>query len=45
VEDFGVTMIEVTRMEKLPMINKRAEEFMREAASYNGRPVSTETRS
>jgi DNA polymerase III alpha subunit len=30
VEDFGVAMIEVTWMDKLPMINKRAEEFMRE---------------
>lgn len=37
VEDFGVCMIEVTRMEKLPMIHKRAEEFIREAAQYNGR--------
>jgi DNA polymerase-3 subunit alpha len=45
VEDFGVTMIEVTQMEKLPMIHKRAEEFMREAASYNGRPAPAETRS
>ena len=31
VEDFGIAMIEVTFMEKLPMISKRAEEFMREA--------------
>ena len=30
VEDFGVAMIEVTWMDKLPLINKRAEEFMRE---------------
>lgn len=30
VEDFGVTMIEVNWMDKLPLINKRAEEFMRE---------------
>lgn len=30
VEEFGVPSIEVTAMEKLPMINKRAEEFMRE---------------
>jgi DNA polymerase III alpha subunit len=30
VVDFGVTTIEVTHMEKMPMINKRAEEFMRE---------------
>lgn len=30
VEDFGVTMVEVTWLDKLPMINKRAEAFMRE---------------
>jgi DNA-directed DNA polymerase III PolC len=30
VEDFGVPMIEVAWMDKLPMVNKRAEEFMRE---------------
>jgi DNA polymerase-3 subunit alpha len=30
VEDFGVKIIEVTWMDKLPLINKRAEEFMRE---------------
>lgn len=30
VEDFGVAMIEVTWMDKLPLVNKRAEEFMRE---------------
>jgi DNA polymerase-3 subunit alpha len=30
VEDFGVPIIEVTWLDKLPMINKRAEEFMRE---------------
>lgn len=30
VEDFGVAMIEVTSMEKLPMLHKRAEEYMRE---------------
>jgi len=30
VEDFGVAMIEVAWMDKLPLINKRAEEFMRE---------------
>lgn len=35
-EDFGVTTIEVSFMEKLPMIHKRAEEFMRESAPYNG---------
>ncbi len=31
VEDFGIAMIEVTSMEKIPMVSKRAEEFMREA--------------
>jgi DNA-directed DNA polymerase III PolC len=30
VEDFGVPMVEVSTIEKLPMQNKRAEEFMRE---------------
>jgi DNA polymerase III alpha subunit len=30
VEDFGIPTIEVTWMDKLPIINKRAEEFMRE---------------
>jgi DNA polymerase-3 subunit alpha len=30
VEDFGVAMIEVSWLDKLPMMNKRAEEFMRE---------------
>jgi DNA polymerase III alpha subunit len=30
VEDFGVAMIEVTYMDKLPMIHKRAEDSMRE---------------
>lgn len=29
-QDYGVAMIEVTRMKKEPMVNKRAEEFMRE---------------
>lgn len=43
VEDFGVTMIEVSHMEKLPMIHKRADEFMREAAQYNGRSTILET--
>jgi DNA polymerase-3 subunit alpha len=42
VEDFGVAMIEVTAMEKLPMIHKRAEEFMRETAQYNGRSAMYE---
>jgi DNA polymerase-3 subunit alpha len=36
-EDFGVAMIEVTFMEKLPMIHKRAEEFMRENIHYGPR--------
>ena len=31
VEDFGVCMIEVTFMDKLPMVSKRAEEFLRES--------------
>jgi DNA-directed DNA polymerase III PolC len=44
VEDFGVALIEVTHMEKLPMIHKRAEEFMREAAQYNGRSAMAEPR-
>jgi len=30
VEDFGVAMLEVSWMDKLPLVNKRAEEFMRE---------------
>jgi DNA-directed DNA polymerase III PolC len=30
VAEFGVAMVEVTRMEKMPMVHKRAEEFMRE---------------
>lgn len=30
VEDFGVSMIEVRVMEKIPMVSQRAEEFMRE---------------
>jgi DNA polymerase-3 subunit alpha len=30
VEDFGVSMIEVNSMEKIPMVSQRAEEFMRE---------------
>lgn len=40
VEDFGVAMIEVSYMEKVPMINKRAEEFMRETTEAAGlRPL------
>jgi DNA-directed DNA polymerase III PolC len=38
VEDFGIPTIEVIMMEKLPMIHKRAEEFMREPVEY--RPSS-----
>lgn len=30
IEEFGVAAVQVTWMDKLPMINKRAEEFMRE---------------
>jgi DNA-directed DNA polymerase III PolC len=30
VNDFGIPVIEVSHMDKLPMINKRAEEFMKE---------------
>ena len=30
VQDFGVPMVEVSWLDKLPMINKRADEFMRE---------------
>jgi DNA polymerase III alpha subunit len=30
VEDFGVAMVQVNWMDKLPLVNKRAEEFMRE---------------
>lgn len=31
VTDFGVAMVEVAWMDKLPLVNKRAEEFMRES--------------
>ena len=34
VEDFGVPTIEVMFMEKLPMVHKRAEEFMLEPVEY-----------
>lgn len=34
VEDFGIATIEVATMEKLPMVHKRAEEFMREPVEY-----------
>jgi DNA-directed DNA polymerase III PolC len=38
-EDFGLATIEVVSMEKLSMVHKRAEEFMRESAQYNGPPA------
>jgi len=31
VVDFGVPIVEVSRMVKLPLVNKRAEEFLRES--------------
>jgi DNA polymerase III alpha subunit len=34
VQDFGIATIEVTHMEKLPMIHKRADEFLREPVQY-----------
>jgi DNA polymerase III alpha subunit len=34
VEDFGIPTVEVLTMEKLPMVHKRAEEFMREPVEY-----------
>jgi DNA-directed DNA polymerase III PolC len=34
VEDFGVPAVEVIHMEKLPMIHKRAEEFMRQPVEH-----------
>ncbi|HEY0651704.1 MAG TPA: DNA polymerase III subunit alpha [Chryseosolibacter sp.] len=34
VEDFGVPAVEVISMEKLPMIHKRAEEFMRQPVEH-----------
>jgi DNA-directed DNA polymerase III PolC len=34
VEDFGIPTVEVATMEKLPMVHKRAEEFMREPVEY-----------
>lgn len=33
VEDFGVPLVEVSFMDKLPIVNKRAEEFMRDSPS------------
>lgn len=36
-EEFGVTMIEVSQMERLPMIHKRAEEFMRQPVELRER--------
>ncbi len=41
VEDFGVIVIEVSSMEKLPMQNKRAEEFMREFIHRSGEMQQT----
>jgi DNA-directed DNA polymerase III PolC len=41
VEDFGVPMIEITWLDKLPMINPRAEEFMRENI-HEQRPLNYE---
>jgi DNA polymerase-3 subunit alpha len=40
VEDFGICMIEVTSMEKLPMISKRAEEFLRDYPQYGKQPAT-----
>jgi hypothetical protein len=40
VEDFGVAVIEVTSMDKLAIINKRAEQFMREPLSDHPRALS-----
>lgn len=37
VEDFGIATIEVSWLDKLPMVNKRAEEFMRENIYENRR--------
>jgi DNA-directed DNA polymerase III PolC len=42
VEDFGVPMVEVSSMNKIPMINKRAEQFMQEQVSdqpHRSQPV------
>jgi DNA-directed DNA polymerase III PolC len=40
VEDFGVASVEVVYMDKLPIINKRAEEFMQEPTrQFSGRPA------
>ncbi len=36
VEDFGVYMIEVSRMTKLSMIHKRPEKVMQETTMQNG---------
>jgi DNA-directed DNA polymerase III PolC len=41
VEDFGVPMIEITWLDKLPMMNPRAEEFMREN-NHEQRPLNYE---
>jgi len=42
VEDFGIAAIEVTSMEKLPIINKRAEQFMREQLPEHTRPLNAQ---
>ena len=38
VEEFGIATIEVHGMDKLPLINKRAEEFFRESALGRAEP-------
>jgi DNA-directed DNA polymerase III PolC len=38
IEDFGVSMIEVRFMDKLPMISKRAEESMKESPRHENAP-------
>ena len=38
-EDFGVAAIEVLRMEKIPMLNRRAEQFMREDIRHVSQPA------
>ena len=39
-EDFGVYAVEVAWMDKLPIVNKRAEEFMRESFVTDGNSYS-----
>lgn len=44
IEDFGVPVIEVSGMEKLPLVNKRAEEFLREPVhEEKSKPQPTST--